>query len=31
VPFLPVTQAQWGASLLGTGFAALAAGIAFNW
>jgi hypothetical protein len=31
VPFLPVTEGQWGVSLLGTGFAALAVGIAFNW
>lgn len=31
VPHLPATQGGWGASLLGAGFAALAAGIAFNW
>ena len=31
VPFLPVTSGQWGATLLGTGFVALAAGVAFNW
>ena len=31
VTYLPVTQGQWGATLVGAGFIALAAGILFNW